>query len=141
LVAHDTNDAADIFVWDQRTHVTRRVSVFPGSVQSEGSTNRGYSRHASISAGGRFVAFGSIATNLVRNDTNNFYDVFVRDRRAHTTRRVSVGPGGAQANGTCLHLAMSANGRHVTFDSFASNLVSPERRHHELQAFVNQRER
>jgi len=40
------------------------------------------------------VAFLSRATNLVPGDTNDAFDVFVRDRVAQLTRRVSVGPGG-----------------------------------------------
>jgi hypothetical protein len=47
-----------------------------------------------ISAGGRYVAFGSQASNLVPGDTNHGRDVFVRDRFARVTRRVSVGSGG-----------------------------------------------
>ena len=45
----------------------------------------------SISADGRFVAFVSVAADLVPGDTNAVMDVFVRDRRAGTTERVSVG--------------------------------------------------
>ena len=52
-------------------------------------------------------------------------DVFVRDRRTGTTRRVSVGPGGVQGNGDQRSFvpAISADGRFVAFNSDASNLV------------------
>ena len=76
-----------------------------------------------ISADGRFVAFISDATNLVPGDTNGRYDVFVRDRQTGTTRRVSVGPGGVQGNGDSFDPAISADGRFVAFDSYATNLV------------------
>jgi hypothetical protein len=69
--------------------VTRRVSVGPGGQQANGG-----SFWPAISAGGRFVAFESDASNLVARDTNNTGDVFVRDRVAQVTRRVSVGSGG-----------------------------------------------
>ena len=52
-----------------------------------------------ISADGRFVAFYSMATNLVPGDTNGTGDVFVRDRQTGTTERVSVGSGGVQGDG------------------------------------------
>jgi Tol biopolymer transport system component len=50
--------------------------------------------------------------------------VFVRDRRAQLTRRVSVGPAGQQANAWSFEPAISAHGRFVVFRSSASNLVA-----------------
>ncbi len=51
-----------------------------------------------VSANGRWVAFISRASNLVRGDTNGEWDVFVRDARKESTRRVSVSRTGRQAN-------------------------------------------
>ena len=80
-----------------------------------------------ISAGGQFVSFASAATNLVPGDTNGFTDAFVRDRGGpNTTIRVSIGVGGAQANGGLANDAevlISANGQVVAFSSTATNLV------------------
>ncbi len=78
----------------------------------------GDSAGAAISADGRFVAFTSDASNLVAGDTNRNGDVFVRDRVAGTTERVSVSSSGAQANGrqTAASAAISADGRFVAFD-------------------------
>jgi hypothetical protein len=121
LVAGDTNGAEDVFVRDRVAQVTRRVSVGPGGQQSNGG-----SFLPAISADGRFVAFNSLASNLVPPgvDTNNTGDVFVRDRKVQVTRRVSVGPGGQQANGDNFEPAISAHGRFVAFTSEASNLVA-----------------
>jgi Tol biopolymer transport system component len=119
LVATDTNNTADLFVRDRRAQVTRRVSVGPGGQQANN-----YSLAPAVSAHGRFVAFSSLASNLVAGDTNNTYDVFVRDRRTQMTRRVSVGPGGRQANRRSPTPAISAHGRFVAFWSYASNLVT-----------------
>ncbi|TML22379.1 MAG: hypothetical protein E6G35_15735 [Actinobacteria bacterium] len=79
----------------------------------------------SISRGGRYVVFLSEASNLVPRDTNGTWDVFVRDRLAGTTSLVSVSGTGAQANGTSASgaEAVSADGRLVTFESVATNLV------------------
>jgi Tol biopolymer transport system component len=118
LVPRDTNRAADVFLRDRQTGTTRRVSVGPHGVQGNGSSGA-----PSISADGRFVAFDSAASNLVRGDTNGQADVFVRDRQMATTRRVSVGPGGVQGNSGSGTPSISADGRFVAFDSAASNLV------------------
>lgn len=118
LVENDTNRAYDIFVRNLRTGATERVSVNSSDRQANGSSDE-----ASISADGRFVAFSSEATNLVRNDTNGDRDVFVRDLRTGTTRRVSVSSAGSQANGTSRYPSISENGRFVAFDSRARNLV------------------
>jgi Tol biopolymer transport system component len=121
LVPGDTNHRADVFVRDRLAQVTRRVSVGPGGRQGNGESSEPVT-----SADGRFVAFTSLASNLVSGDTNGTYgyDVFVRDRMAQVTRRVSVGPGGQQANRASYSPAISADGRFVTFLSAASNLVA-----------------
>ncbi len=119
LVAGDTNGTIDIFVRDRQAGTTERVSVDSGEAEAN---NDSYS--AAISADGRYVAFSSRASNLVSGDTNNFDDIFVRDRQAGTTERVSVDSGEAEANGYSYSAAISADGQYVAFDSGASNLVS-----------------
>jgi len=81
LVPGDTNRKVDIFVHDQRTGQTTRVSI-----ASDGSQSNGSSEWASISADGRFVAFVSSASNLVPGDTNERQDIFVHDRQAARAR-------------------------------------------------------
>lgn len=119
LVSADTNNSADVFVQDRRSHVTRRVSVGPHGRQGDGSSDE-----AAISADGRYVAFVSEASNLVPGDTNGVADVFVRDRKLHVTRRVSVGRHGRQANDFSVWPSLSANGRYVAFASDATHLVT-----------------
>jgi Tol biopolymer transport system component len=118
LVPGDTNNSTDVFVRDRKVQVTRRVSVGPAGQQTNGGSGE-----PAISADGRFVVFTSFASNLVAGDTNGTGDVFLRDRKAQVTRRISVGPGGQQANGGSLEPAISADGRFVAFQSVASNLV------------------
>jgi len=76
-----------------------------------------------MSEDGRYVVFVSNAHNLVAGDTNGFEDVFIRDRRAGRTERVSVGSLGEQANGDSYGTAITPDVRYVTFYSNASNLV------------------
>lgn len=119
LVAGDTNGAQDVFVRDRVAGTTTRVSVATGAGQGNGRSDL-----PSISRDGRYVAFFSVATNLVTGDTNGRSDVFVRDLAAGTTRRVSVTTGGGQANGDSDFTSISDNGQQVAFGSAASNLVS-----------------
>jgi Tol biopolymer transport system component len=97
---------------------TERVSV-----SSAGREGKKDSLDASISANGRFVAFESAAPNLVKGDTNDAYDVFVRDRATGTTTRVSVSSAGRQGRADSYEPSISANGRFVAFESTARNLV------------------
>ena len=117
LVHHDTNKTRDVFVRDVRRHTTKRVSV-----SSSGHQGNGDSDTPAISANGRYIAFASHA-NLVHGDTNHLTDVFVRDRKRHTTRRVSVSSREHQGNKGSSSPTISADGRYIAFDSGASNLV------------------
>jgi Tol biopolymer transport system component len=119
LVPGDTNNARDIFVRDRQSGVTSRVSVGAGGAQADAA-----SEWASISSDGRHVAFESFASNLVTGDTNNTYDVFVRDLLTGVTERVSVTSSGAQANGGSFEPSISSDGHYVAFSSAATNLVA-----------------
>lgn len=118
LVPGDTNNRRDIFVHDRQTGETTRVSV-----ASDGSQATNNSDYPSISADGRFVAFQSMATNLVTGDTNNASDIFVHDRQTGLTERVSLTHDEAQANKGSWYPSVSANGDMVAFQSYASNLI------------------
>lgn len=98
--------------------VTQRVSV-----SSSGSQSWSDSFLEGISANGRYVAFWSETFYLVPGDTNSVTDVFVRDRRAGVTSRVSVSSDGGQGNGESRDASISADGRYVAFSSWAKNLV------------------
>lgn len=103
------------------------------SVTLDGSEPNGSSRSPSISSDGRFVAFVSDASNLVPSDDNAAADVFLRDTCTGApqnsgcipgTTRISLGPGGAEANGASASPSISPDGRFVAFESAATNLVA-----------------
>jgi Tol biopolymer transport system component len=118
LVPGDTNRYTDIFVRDTLTNTTTRVSL-----DSAGNQGNYHSYNPSISADGRFVAFSSVASNIVPGDTNNSFDIFVRDRLTNTTTGVSVDSAGNQGNLQSGSPSISADGRFVAFTTNASNLV------------------
>jgi hypothetical protein len=105
-----------VYVRDRLLGTTELVSVnWAGqAVDAYGGT---------ISGSGRYVAFLSQFWNVVKGDTNRATDVFVRDRTAHTTTRVSVTSTGLQANGGSWSTRLSPDGRFVAFISNATNLV------------------
>jgi Tol biopolymer transport system component len=94
------------------------------SVSRGGADANGFSSSPSISSDGRYVAFASRASNVVKRDKSHTFDVFVRDLVSHTTSLVSAAIGGAGGNGASDEPAMSANGRYVAFRSSATNLVA-----------------
>jgi archaellum component FlaF (FlaF/FlaG flagellin family) len=128
LVPGDTNGSFDSFIHDRQTGVTERVSVSSDEVQGDNT-----SVTPTVSRNGRFVAFWSIATNLVPGDTNDRMDIFVRDRTLGTTERDSVSSDEQQADGnsqdpgvrgfTASGPDITADGRYVTFFASATNLV------------------
>ncbi|HFE37694.1 MAG TPA: hypothetical protein ENK06_04630, partial [Gammaproteobacteria bacterium] len=127
---------------------TERVSVTTGHKQSghdstadtdllpDNLPTRAKSTNPDISADSRFVVFESRANNLAGNkadgslkDTNNTAagfnntDIFVHDRRLHTTERVNVNSSGAQSVGPASDPSISEDGRYIAFVSAATDLV------------------
>lgn len=121
LVPGDTNNSTDVFLRDLVSRTTTRISISSNSIQANDECP--LDGVPSISADGRYVAFSSYASNLVPDDTNNEMDVFVRDTLEGTTIRVSVAADGAQGNSESADPVITADGRFVTFGSYASNLV------------------
>lgn len=124
LVERDRLRSWDIYVRDLTKPRPRLVTLRSDGVQA----NRG-SMAPAISAGGRYVVFSSYATNLVRGDTNDEWDVFWHDRRTATTERVSVNSRGRQGDRQSQgpgfwseSASVSRDGRFVVFGSFATNL-------------------
>ncbi|RRR75622.1 MAG: hypothetical protein EI684_04250, partial [Candidatus Viridilinea halotolerans] len=110
------------------------------SVATGGGQANGYSWSPAISADGRYVAFGSAADNLVVGDNNSVSDIFVRDRQAGITTRVSVASAGTEANAAATSPAISADGRYVAFESRATNLISVSVYAYAQQIFIHDRQ-
>jgi Tol biopolymer transport system component len=102
----------------RKTPFASRASGVHGAIANDDCSQ------PSISANGRYVAFTSKATNLVGRDDHQVEDVFVRDLKKHRTILVSraAGARGAPGSGDSSRAAISADGRYVAFQSYASNL-------------------
>jgi Tol biopolymer transport system component len=135
LVAGDTNGRIDVFVHDRLTGNTERVNVSSAGEEADNFVID----DPAISADGRYVTFGSSADNLAPADNNARADVFVRDRLAGTTERVSLSNGGSEGNSESRSPAISGDGRYVAFESFASNLVEGDTNGH-LDVFLRDRQ-
>ena len=121
LVPNDSNGTLDVFRHNRGNGKTLRVSL-----ASNGAQGNGPSELSDVSNNG-IVAFASFATNLVNNDTNGFWDAFVRNVGTGKTRRVSLSSAGAQGDGHSGIFSIpriSADGTRIAFDSLATNLVA-----------------
>src|SRR5262249_42963813 len=127
LSPDDNDGVSNVFVRENKTGVTELISRASGADGAAGNGNSGPRLHArslpvgapSISADGRYVAFASAADNLVPGDTNGHVDVFVRDRVANTTTRVSLKTDGTEAGDDSFDPDISADGTRVAFTSNA----------------------
>jgi Tol biopolymer transport system component len=120
LVPGDTNGMADIFVRDRTSGAIERVNV-----ASDGSQANNSSYGIAVSPDGRYVAFESYATNLVSGAQATTYPhIYLHDRLMRITERISVASDGTPADRNRYSPAVSADGRYVAFESYASNLVA-----------------
>ena len=114
------------------------LGVSRANLSTRGTQADGQAFGAVLSASGRFVAFASGATSLVRGDRNGVCDVFVRDLVGRRTWRVSISSSGAESDGPSMKPSISADGHVVAFPSSATNLV-PDDRNDVPDVFVRDR--
>jgi hypothetical protein len=119
LLPNDTNHNPDVYARDLQTNTLELLTV-----NAMGVSGGGFSNALAINSDGRFVTFQSQAGDLVTNDTNGTFDIFVRDRATDTTELVSVNSSGSASadSGSALPV-ISDDGRFVAFVSTAGNLV------------------
>ncbi len=109
----DTSIYRDVYWHDTVTHETVLVSVSTAGIVGNRESNAPV-----LSDDGRYVAFDSYAWNLVPNDTNENFDIFVRDMQTNTTVAVSVANDGTIGDGGSGGHSISGNGRYVAFNSY-----------------------
>jgi hypothetical protein len=127
FIVGDKNGISDVYVLDRATSLLRRASVSTGGAEADVDVPSYFPTSSdvpAISEDGRFVAFDSLATTLVAGDTNGKFDVFMHDMASGETTRVDVSTSGEQGNDHSSVPSFSADGRYVSFMSYATNLVS-----------------
>jgi Tol biopolymer transport system component len=119
----DPNGYTDVFVRDTQTGTNRLVSSAPNHDPANGDATE-----VDISAGGRYVAFVSEATNLLSDDANQeLSDVFRFDLQTGALTLVSRrGAAGAQGDGVSWNVSISDDGSKVAFTSSSTNLVASD---------------
>lgn len=139
LIDTDTNENRDVFVHDQLSGITERVSI-----SSDGEQFYEDSYNPSISGDGRYIAFVSGTVRpcvssfnaLIFKNGNNHVSIFVHDMISKITRKVSVSNTGEEPNSDSSEPSLSAEGSFVAFNSYASNLV-PEDNNYCTDIFVH----
>lgn len=126
----DPDNIVDIYVKDLLTGAVRLASM-----SADGVKANSFSERPSISADGQRVAFISAADNLSPDDTDGYFDVFVKDLRTGAVSLASVTEEGRKAAGGSESAALSANGLAVAFASRATNL-SPDATDGESHVYV-----
>ena len=121
----DTNGTADAFLWDGDTRTVTLISHQAGSATTTGNSG---SYPVAMSWDGRYVAFGSQATDLIAGgtDTNGSPDAFLWDRVTGEVSLISHTASSSKvaANGYSMPTAIDKDGRYVTFFSTGGNLIS-----------------
>lgn len=117
LISGDTNGLPDVFLHDRQSGTTERVSIDSNEVQGSSASLGG-----SVSDTGRFVAFHSL--NQFENDSNNDFDIYLRDRTLGVTRLMSTDPTNTTAAGGSFDAVVSGDGSTVVWWSFSDNIVA-----------------
>ncbi len=122
LTTQAASGARDVYVRDLQTGKTRIASL-----KVDGTAAGGGANSPAISPNGRFVAFESFASDIVPGDTNDNFDVFLRDRKLAQTTMVSVDSSGVEGvDGGSFQPAISDDGHLIAFASDATNLVADD---------------
>lgn len=121
LVAADSNNALDVYLYDFQTGTNILIShrfTSPGAGNAR-------SDFPGLSADGRFVAYFSQAGNLVPGDNNGVPDLFLYDNSSGATTLLTVSQlGNFAANNHSINAFFSSDGQTLVFNSWASDLSS-----------------
>jgi hypothetical protein len=125
LAPGDDNGAVDTFLRDRSAGTTTPVSVdSQGRFADAGASTFG-SIPSAISTDGRFVLFDSMGRLASGDDGDRYrWDVYVRDRTLAMTTRQSNDPAGLRGDDSSSGSRMSADGSHVAFCGWATDLIA-----------------
>lgn len=134
----DSNQTWDVFTYDLQTQEIALISVNQQATASGNGRSGEGNLAPQISANGRFIVYGSQASDLTANDDNGSQsDVFRYDRVTGSTELVSVDLNGASTtNASSFNASVSADGQRVAFQSYSPQLTSLSDTNHDLDVFV-----
>lgn len=123
FVAYEFLDNLDssrnIYMKDLETGATTLVSKNVNGVKGQGT-----SAFPSFSADGRYVAFSSDCTDLIQGGTTpSIVQVYVADMQSDLIKLVSATSSGVEGDNRSLYPSISADGRFVSYSTYATNLV------------------
>ena len=113
LVPWDTNGTDDVYLRSVPDGITVLVSGTRTRIGDDASFE------PTISDDGRYVAFTTLSTNLVKGTERDNLDVVVRDMQSTKMSLVSVSAAGKPAGRNSFFPVISGNGRFVSFQTFA----------------------
>jgi Tol biopolymer transport system component len=113
----------EVYVHDVASNLTNVISVSSAGGLQNAAVSAPFTQVSSISGNGRYVAFDSDATNLVRRGANGHTNVYLRDRTLRRTILASASSTGAAGDNDSFAPAISADGHFVVFDSLADDLA------------------
>lgn len=123
----DDGPTSDIFlrdISDLSTYLTKPQMIV--SVHSSGAQAGAGCDHPALTHDGGIIVWDSPSTNLVNGDANNVRDIFLRDRNALTSSRISVATFGGELNAQSQFPAITRDGTYVVFHSQATNAADDD---------------
>ena len=131
VVPGDANSDSDVFVRAVDSGSIELVSVRDARVASSTVAGLHTSFVPGMSNDGRFIGFVSFGDVLSARDTNQSYDVYLRDTVEGTTRLVTLNQSGAGSpnGGVNAPASVSDDGRFVAFASTASDINDADTDH------------
>lgn len=137
LVATDSNFASDFFMRDLVLGSTKLVTIDYAGPTAVG----GDPAFPVMSGNGRYLAYYALSSQLVPNDANGTFDVYVYDVLSEVNTLVSVSNGGSAAgNAASRNPSITPDGRFVAFESTASNLTASADSNGGQDVFVRDRQ-
>ena len=86
--------------------------------------SNGSSYESAVSADGQYVAFESVATDLVDGDDSGTQHIYLRDRLSGVTRRITGHLDGTPLKRDCYLDGMSSDGRYILFSTGADDVIA-----------------
>ncbi|MCF7831793.1 MAG: peptidoglycan-binding protein [Candidatus Pacebacteria bacterium] len=122
LVSDDTNGIKDLFLYTIDTEAIERISKTATGDQ----ISVGNSTQSTISGNGSYVSFASSATNIIPDDTNGVFDIFIYDVALEKVTRLILSDPSQQANTSMFYPVLSEDADFIVFHSSATNLISDD---------------